>query len=120
MKSLSKIFFILFIFYSSATKAQIGLEVNQLTVLSLPSPDFNYSFPRYSPTAFKIGAGSSFHLQGTASQNNCSMPFPTTYAYNELAFFCRVEVELEKKVKFPVKFRLGDVNYVDQLEGKDK
>jgi len=35
-----------------------------------------------------------------------------------LAFFCRVEVKLEKSTKLPIKFRLGDVQYVDWLEGK--
>ena len=40
------------------------------------------------------------------------------YHCPELAFFCRIEVELEKSAKLPVKFRLGDVQYVDWLEGK--
>lgn len=43
---------------------------------------------------------------------------PKYYSYNELAFFCKVEVKLEKAVNFPIKFRLGDVDYVDRLEGK--
>ena len=40
------------------------------------------------------------------------------YNYHSLAFFCKVEVQLEKKTKIPIKFRLGDVRYVDWLEGK--
>ena len=40
------------------------------------------------------------------------------YAYKDLAFFCKIEVQLENAVKFPVKFRLGSVDYVDYLEGK--
>lgn len=43
---------------------------------------------------------------------------PSVYAYRELAFFCKIEVQLEKASRFPVKFRLGDVQYVDKLEGK--
>ena len=35
-----------------------------------------------------------------------------------LAFFCRIEVLLEKKNGIPIKFRLGDIDKVDQLEGK--
>lgn len=35
-----------------------------------------------------------------------------------LAFFCRIEVFLEKKNGIPIKFRLGDIDKVDQLEGK--
>ncbi len=40
------------------------------------------------------------------------------YSYDDLAFFCKIEVQLENAVKFPVKFRLGSVDYVDYLEGK--
>ncbi len=43
---------------------------------------------------------------------------PEIYDYQALAFFCKVEVKLEKAVSFPIKFRLGDVQYVDRLEGK--
>ncbi len=43
---------------------------------------------------------------------------PKIYAFEELAFFCKIEVELEKAAKIPVKFRLGSVPYVDRLEGK--
>ncbi|MGK0363700.1 MAG: hypothetical protein ACI85O_000753 [Saprospiraceae bacterium] len=42
------------------------------------------------------------------------------YSYEDLAFFCKIEVQLENVVKFPVKFRLGSVDYVDYLEGKGK
>ncbi len=34
------------------------------------------------------------------------------------AFFCRMEDRLDKKVKTPIRFRLGNKEYVDQLEGK--
>lgn len=44
---------------------------------------------------------------------------PKAYCYDDLAFFCKLEVELEKTSQFPVKFRLGDVDYVDYLEGKN-
>jgi len=35
-----------------------------------------------------------------------------------MAFFCKIEVILEKKNGVPIKFRLGDIDKVDQLEGK--
>lgn len=43
---------------------------------------------------------------------------PRAWCYSDLAFFCKIEVKMEKAVRFPIKFRLGDVQYVDQLEGK--
>ena len=41
---------------------------------------------------------------------------PRVYSYQDLAFFCRLEVQLEKSVGMPVKFRLGDVQMVEQME----
>ncbi len=40
------------------------------------------------------------------------------YCVEDLAFFCRLEVRMEKATRIPVRFRLGDVQYVDYLEGK--
>jgi hypothetical protein len=43
---------------------------------------------------------------------------PMAWQYNDLAFFCKIEVKMEKAARFPIKFRLGDVQYVERLEGK--
>lgn len=43
---------------------------------------------------------------------------PSSYSFQDLAFFCRLEVKMEKASKIPVRFRLGSVDYVDYLEGK--
>ena len=51
------------------------------------------------------------------SQNTLA-PIPSAYCYQNLAFFCKVEVKLEKFSTFPIKFRLGSVPYVDSLEQK--
>lgn len=40
------------------------------------------------------------------------------WAYEDLAFFCKIEVQLEKAAKMPIKFRLGEVQEVERLEGK--
>ncbi|MEM7574184.1 MAG: hypothetical protein AAF433_14855 [Bacteroidota bacterium] len=57
-------------------------------------------------------APQSYLANQESSIANPSFPLP------HLAFFCRIEVELEKAVKMPVRFRLGSVDYVDYLEGK--
>ncbi len=36
----------------------------------------------------------------------------------DLAFFCRLEYKMEKALKFPVRIRLGEVQYVEEMEGK--
>ena len=43
---------------------------------------------------------------------------PQAYSYKDLAFFCKMEVQMEKSTKVPIKFRLGDVQHVDYLEKK--
>ena len=40
------------------------------------------------------------------------------YHVDDLAFFCRLEVKLEKKIGLPFKFRLGEVQYTEKMEGK--
>jgi len=45
-------------------------------------------------------------------------PIPKAYSYEDLAVFCKLEVKLEETFRFPVKIRLGEVNYVEMLEGK--
>lgn len=45
---------------------------------------------------------------------------PANYYYNSLGFFCQKELQIEKTLKVPLKFRLGSVAYTDHMEGKDK
>ena len=35
-----------------------------------------------------------------------------------MPFFCKIEFQMEQASGFPVRFRLGDVNFVDRLESK--
>ncbi len=115
MKNLYKILVVAFLFNSATTQAQVGLNLNNSAAFSIPVKTFNDSL---FPFMYKNGTQPLNQLKGFSLQNNRSSAFPKTYEYDDLAFFCRVEVKLEKATKFPVKFRLGDVNYVDQLEGK--
>lgn len=43
---------------------------------------------------------------------------PKNYYVNCLPFFCKKEWQIEKAIKFPLKFRIGSVEYCDKLEGK--
>lgn len=43
---------------------------------------------------------------------------PNFHRYEHLPFFCKFEVKLEQTFRLPFKFRLGEVGYVDRLEGK--
>ncbi|MDI9365779.1 MAG: hypothetical protein QM541_12565 [Flavobacterium sp.] len=42
----------------------------------------------------------------------------SNYYSSNLPFFCKQELQIQKIVKLPVKFRIGSVEEVDKLEGK--
>ena len=44
---------------------------------------------------------------------------PSNYYTSTLGFFCKKELQVQKALKFPVKFRLGTVEYCDKMEGKN-
>lgn len=46
------------------------------------------------------------------------MAMPPAYSYQRLGIFCKLDVQLEKRFRIPVYFRLGDARQVEALEGK--
>ncbi|MEO7047042.1 MAG: hypothetical protein ABI091_17195 [Ferruginibacter sp.] len=54
------------------------------------------------------------------SNNIPNSGIPSNFYTCNLGFFCKEEIKLEKAVKIPVKFRLGSVQYVDWMEGKNE
>lgn len=43
---------------------------------------------------------------------------PQAWHFQDLALFCKLEVKMERAFRLPVRIRVGDVSYVDWLEGK--
>jgi hypothetical protein len=43
---------------------------------------------------------------------------PSAYSYQRSGVFCKLDVQLERRLKMPVLFRLGDVQQVEAWEGK--
>jgi len=74
--------------------------------LSLKTPYFS---PHWKPKPFNSNVA-------TDILNVLSIVRP--FRHSDLPFFCRIEYQHEQAAKFPVKFRLGDVQYVDRLEQK--
>jgi hypothetical protein len=54
----------------------------------------------------------SIHQSGSYSIINSNF-----YTQN-FGFFCKKELQIEKTIKFPLKFRLGSVQQCDWMEGK--
>lgn len=57
--------------------------------------------------------GATFNVQ------TVNKPFldPRFYV-NNMGFFCKQELKLQRITLLPVKFRLGSVSYCDRMEGK--
>lgn len=96
-----------------AVNAQIsGKSIPQLRQELQLTPSFSFNYQPIILSTHQLPAKSAANIM------NHHNPIPNYYSYDCLAFFCKIEVKLEKAVKMPIKFRLGDVDYVDRLEGK--
>ena len=65
----------------------------------------------------------SFYLnQYTKFKSTPSVLTPISFVFSvdNLPFFCKLEYKMGVEKQYPLKIRLGDVQYVDQLEGKNK
>lgn len=64
------------------------------------------------------------HAQGTLmpartmNAHDLLKPLPSTWSYQELGLFCKLDVQLERRLKMPVLLRLGDAMQVEAWEGK--
>ena len=60
--------------------------------------------------------GRSFRLDVPVRPDLVQMP--PAYSYAQLGVFCKLDVQLERRLRVPVFFRLGDVRQVEAWEGK--
>jgi hypothetical protein len=44
---------------------------------------------------------------------------PPGFYTQTIGYFCKKEIQIEKAVKLPVRFRLGSVAYTDKMENKN-
>jgi len=110
--------FIIFLFFANVLLGQIGLTVEESTADEV-ALDWNQDgqkifFPKNKIS--DVPQDLRNHILSDTNSNSLGK-YPTN-KNGELAFFCRIEVKLEKSSKIPVRFRLGEVQAVDAKEGK--
>ena len=74
-----------------------------------------YKFKNINRDSFALSPYTKF--KATPSVLN---PISFVFSVNNLPFFCKLEYKMGVEKQYPLKIRLGDVQYVDQLEGKNK
>jgi hypothetical protein len=104
-----------------------------LTVSNIRSPQyFNqnkpinhldfYKFKNINRDSFALNPYTKYqaHPSACLSCRQVSTPISFVFSVNNLPFFCKLEYNMGVEKQYPLKIRLGDVQYVDQLEGKNK
>jgi len=75
----------------------------------------------HSATAQKLQTNAKEVLGNKDSLRN--IPFrilPDDYYSKHLGFMCKKELQLEKATRVPIRIRLGGLDYVNMLEGKNR
>ena len=52
------------------------------------------------------------------SDKQYSFVFPMNYTQSAWGFFCKKEWQIEKRTRVPFRFRLGNIDYCNKMEGK--
>jgi hypothetical protein len=104
--------FLLLIFSSLTTAQTVGLSLDKLkTAVSTSRGTPQYRSPFFVKNLFENVDNQSISLEKPKQ-------IPSVFSVEALPFFCKIEYKMGLNKKMPIKFRLGDVQYVDELEGK--
>jgi hypothetical protein len=72
-----------------------------------------YKFKSYHRDSFALNPFTKFKAPPSVFA-----PLSFVFSVNNLPFFCKLEYKMGVEKQYPLKIRLGDVQYVDELEGK--
>jgi hypothetical protein len=104
--------FLLLIFSTLATAQTVGLTIDKLKTANFTSKGTpQYRSPFFVKKLFENVDNQSISLEKPKQ-------IPSVFSVEALPFFCKIEYKMGLNKKMPIKFRLGDVQYVDELEGK--
>ncbi len=72
----------------------------------------------WAPESEPGGTSRSISIRDSASMQAAPLRISSAEFTRHLPFFCRQELALEKRIKLPVRLRLGSVQQADWLESK--
>jgi hypothetical protein len=121
IKTVFAVFFLVFLSQFS-TAQTVGLTVDKLKTGNFAAQ----RTPQYMASSDIPKSGKSLFFRKNAlkvidnQSVSCNKPkqIPSVFSVEALPFFCKIEYKMGLNKSLPIKFRLGDVQYVDELEGK--
>jgi hypothetical protein len=126
---IKKILFLLSLFSIQKAQAQsCGVTLKTIR----PPQYFNENKPKNTMDdvgLYKFKSATTFNNRDSFALNpytkfkappSVLTPISFVFSVNNLPFFCKLEYKMGVEKQYPLKIRLGDVQYVDQLEGKNK
>ncbi len=99
---------ILLIFNQLIAAQTVGLTIN------------NFKKAMEAPPQYKSLFLTKLSLKTADNQpitTNKTVKIPSVFCVEALPFFCKIEYKMGLNKSLPIKFRLGDVQYVNELEG---
>ncbi len=115
---------VLFVAVSLSAQSKIGLQLPaykapQFSFLKLSTLKFDKKIPYQLDPSYQISTYRVHSFNSPLAEDVLKIAgFLENFNHKSMPFFCEIEFQMEQASGFPVKFRLGDVQYVDRLEGK--
>ena len=94
------------------------LYVTMFTITGVLNAQFTTSFGRSTSERISLLQPGQDVFSTMCFGANTLPRIPSGYDHNALGLFCKLDVLVENRLKFPVLFRLGDAQSIDAWEGK--
>ena len=97
-------------------KTFLALTVKLLFAITCLQAQDSKDSAKIDSAHFLILYNNAFYQKQSTLQNQ----LPGNFYAKQLPFFCNKELQVQKAVGIPIKFRLSTVEYCDKLEGKNR